>query len=236
MRAVLLRYTPDPERAVAAAARVCYSPLSVTELEQELSEEDISRLLRFLQKAGHTSTFEHASFTFGLEGSRACLNQLVRHRIASYSQQSQRYVEASSMEFIVPPAVEAQGEAAAVFEGAVRQAREAYARLLALGVPKEDARYVLPVGALSRIVATYNARSLHNLFALRCCERAQWEIRNMAREMLRLAREAAPRLFLQAGPPCEAHGICREGEMSCGRLKQLRAAARQAKEASPQTG
>lgn len=221
MRAVLLRHTPDPERAVAAAARVCYSPLSVTELERELSEDDISRLLRFLLRAGHTSTFEHASFTFGLEGSRACLNQLVRHRIASYSQQSQRYVEASEVEFIAPPTVQANQEAAAAYQEALAGARQAYTRLIALGVPKEDARYVLPVGANSRLVATYNARSLHNLFSLRCCERAQWEIRDLCREMLRLVREVAPRLFPRAGPPCETQGICREGELSCGRLRQL---------------
>jgi len=227
LRAILLRYTPDPERAVAVAARVCYSPLPVTRLEEELTDDDIGRLIEFLGRAGHTSTFEHASFTFGLEGSRAALNQLVRHRIASYSQQSQRYTRVGALEYVTPPSVEGNDEATEIFRAAIDHSQDAYARLLKLGLPREDARYILPVGALSRIVATYNARSLHNLFALRCCERAQWEIRNLAREMLALVRDVAPRLFAQAGPPCETHGICREGEMTCGRLAAIRGRRRQ---------
>jgi len=221
---ILLKHTPDPERTVAVAARVCYSPSRVDELQDRLSEAEISRLLAFLLEAGHTSTFEHASFTFGIEGSRAALNQLVRHRIASYSQQSQRYVTLAKPEYVTPPAVAANPAAAETYHQAVAQAWQTYASLIEQGVSKEDARYVLPVGSLSRIVATFNARSLHNLFALRCCERAQWEIRWIARRMLELAREVAPRLFAKAGPPCETSGYCPEGDMTCGRLERLQAA------------
>jgi thymidylate synthase (FAD) len=226
MAVTLLKYTPDPERTVAVAARVCYSPATVGELETALSDAEIGRLLGYLLRAGHTSTFEHASFTFGIEGSRAALNQLVRHRIASYSQQSQRYVKLETAEYVTPPAIACDAPAAERFAAAMRECWQAYADLLALGMSKEDARYILPVGSLSRLVATLNARSLHNLFALRCCERAQWEIRDIAREMLRLVREVAPRLFAKAGPSCETHGVCMEGELSCGRLSSLRRAGK----------
>jgi thymidylate synthase (FAD) len=222
MSVVLLRHTPDPERVVALAARLCYSPLAISDLESELRDEDVGRLISLLVRVGHTSPFEHASFTFGIEGSRAALNQLVRHRIASYSQQSQRYVRVDAFDCVQPPSISATPEARDLLRDATEHARTAYAKLLALGVPKEDARYVLPMGTLSRIVATFNARSLHNLFQMRCCERAQWEIRGIAREMLSLVREVAPRLFIQAGPPCESLGLCREGAMSCGRLERVK--------------
>lgn len=222
----LLRHTPDPERVVAIAARVCYSPSTIAELDQELSDKEITDLISLLLRQGHTSPLEHASFTFGIEGSRAALNQLVRHRIASYSQQSQRYVRMDRLEFVTPPAVAQDPAAAAIFARVRDESHRAYRDLLDLGIAKEDARYILPVGALSRIVATYNARSLHNLFTLRCCERAQWEIRDIAREMLDLVRTVAPRLFAKAGPPCETLGICREGKMSCGRLARIKAAQR----------
>jgi thymidylate synthase (FAD) len=222
----LLRHTPDPERVVAIAARVCYSPLTIAELESELSDREIGDLISLLLRVGHTSPLEHVSFTFGIEGSRAALNQLVRHRIASYSQQSQRYVRLDHLECVVPPAVAASAEAQAIFTRVSAETHRAYCDLLDLGIAKEDARYVLPVGALSRIVATYNARSLYNLFALRCCERAQWEIRDIAREMLADVRAEAPRLFAKAGAPCETQGICREGKLSCGKLARIKAAQR----------
>lgn len=222
MPVVLLRHTPDPERVVALGARICYSARTVSELESELDDDEVASLLSLLLRQGHTSPFEHASFTFGIEGSRACLNQLVRHRIASYSQQSQRYVRADNLECVRPPSVAGSDAAQAIMDESVEQARRAYGELLRLGIPKEDARYVLPVGAVSRLVATFNARSLHNVFELRCCERAQWEIRDIAREMLSLVREVAPRLFARAGAPCEVLGVCREGAMSCGKLARLR--------------
>ncbi|OGS69470.1 MAG: FAD-dependent thymidylate synthase [Firmicutes bacterium RBG_13_65_8] len=226
MSVVLLRHTPDPERVVAIAGRICYSPSTVAELEERFDDEQVGRMIAMLLRLGHTSPLEHVSFTFGIEASRACLNQLVRHRIASYSQQSQRYVRADSFPYVIPPTVQGDEEARAILDRAAESSRQAYARLLEMGIPKEDARYVLPMGTLSRIVATFNARSLHNLFRLRCCERAQWEIRGIAREMLDLVRGVAPRLFAKAGPMCETHGTCPEGDMSCGRLARLRAAGK----------
>ena len=230
MTVILLKHTPDPERTVALAARVCYSPLTVAELDQELAEADVDRLLKLLLRAGHTSTFEHASFTFGIEGSRAAPDQLVRHRIASYAQQSQRYVQMDDLACVIPPAVAANPKAKVAFDLALKRVQETYADLLSLGIAREDARYILPVGALSRIVATFNARSLHNLFELRCCERAQWEIRAIACEMLSLVRDVAPRLFAKAGPPCETAARCREGAKSCGRLARLRSQDKTPKE------
>jgi len=220
---ILLRHTPEPERVVALAGRICYSASTVAELAERMDDGQVGRMIEMLLRMGHTSPLEHVSFTFGIEASRACLNQLVRHRIASYSQQSQRYVRADRFPYVTPPAVSGSAEARLVMDEAFEAARAAYARLLAMGIPKEDARYVLPVGTMSRIVATFNARSLYNVFALRCCERAQWEIRGVAREMLALVRGVAPRLFARAGPSCETEGICREGEFTCGRLARIQA-------------
>ncbi len=217
MIVTLLSHTPDPERVVAMAARQCYSPLGVTELEKNLSDEKVGELIQKILEAGHLSPTEHASFTFGIEGvSRALSHQLVRHRIASYSQQSQRYVDEARFEYVVPPTIAAIPGALELFERQVEEARKAYAELAAI-VPREDARYVLPNACATRLVVTMNCRSLYNFFELRLCERAQWEIRALARAMLDLVREAAPRLFSRVGPPCEVRGHCPEGRMSCGR-------------------
>ena len=169
-----------------------------------------------LRKAGHFSPFEHASFTFAIEGlSRVATHQLVRHRVASYSQQSQRYVEMKGNCCIVPPTVAENAEAKAVFEKQAEAAFETYRKLVALGVPREDARFILPHGFETRLVVTMNARELHHFFALRLCRRAQWEIRGTARGMLREARAAAPQLFDIAGPSCVTEGKCAEAH-PCG--------------------
>ena len=182
--------------------------------------DTVDSLLDRIAEMGHLSTFEHASFTFAIEGvSRALTHQLVRHRIASYSQQSQRYVSEEAFEYIMPPSIASSPEAAALFNELMGQIREAYTTLNSL-VPKEDARYVLPNACETKIVCTFNARSLLNFFSHRCCNRAQWEIRELAYKMLDQVRKVAPGLFAQAGPPCEAQGVCPEGEMSCGKWKQ----------------
>jgi thymidylate synthase (FAD) len=222
MRVQLLTHTPDPEQVVAAAARLCYSDASICQL-LERAPEQAPRLLRKVLDMGHLSVLEHASFTFGLEGiSRACSHQLVRHRIASYSQQSQRYVShREPFEAVVPDSVAAHPELAARFDRHLAATHELYCELLAAGVPAEDARFVLPNAAATKLVMTMNARELHHFFALRCCRRAQWEIRAMAREMLRLARKAAPLLFADAGPGC-VRGACPEGAMTCGEAAAVR--------------
>lgn len=212
----LIAATPEADRVVAAAAKICYSPSGAAEILDGLDPAKTSSFLKMLREAGHLSPFEHASFTFAVEGvSRVATHQLVRHRMASYSQQSQRYVGMTGNECVVPPSVEADARALAVFKEQIGSAQRAYDELVSLGIPKEDARFILPHGAETRIVVTMNARELHHFFALRLCRRAQWEIRELAREMLRAVREAAPVLFVTAGPSCVTEGACREAH-SCG--------------------
>lgn len=213
----LLSFTPRPDDIVAAAARLCYSDVSAVDLLEDESQERKSSLLRHIRRSGHFSPFEHASFTFAIDGlSRIASHQLVRHRIASYSQQSQRYVEMRGPDTITPPSI---GDVPALkrkFEEAARAAHSLYAELIDHGVPKEDARYILPHGWSTRLVMTMNARELHHFFTLRLCRRAQWEIRDLARRMLIAVRSVAPRLFEEAGPSCVLTGRCEESS-PCGR-------------------
>lgn len=222
MRVSLLTTTPDPERTVAAAARLCYSDASIGQLIGR-SADDHKALLRKILGLGHFSVLEHATFTFGIEGiSRACSHQLVRHRIASYSQQSQRYVARTEpFEAVTPPSLAQRPELHARYEALLREIHQTYSAFLEAGIPAEDARFVLPNAAATKLVVTMNARSLHHFFELRCCRRAQWEIRAMAVEMLRLCRHAAPALFSEAGPGC-LRGVCPEGAMTCGAAQEVR--------------
>lgn len=246
MNVTLLTHTSNPERMVAAAAKLCYSGTTIDELMDGLDDEKNAAFVEMLAGLGHESPIEHASFTFAIEGvSRALLAQITRHRIASFSVQSQRYVEANGFAGVVPPAVADSPEAHAVFEGAMRHAEQAYRdiagillekherALLDTGEPPksarakaeklaiEDARFVLPNACETKMIVTMNARSLLNFFRLRCCNRAQWEIRAVADRMLALVRGAAPSLFAKAGPPC-LRGACGEGRMSCGRIDDVR--------------
>ena len=219
-KVILLEHTPDPERIVAAAARLCYSTSSVSDLLERLSPERVADFVQQLIDMGHESPIEHISFTFAVEGvSRALSHQLVRHRIASYSQQSQRYVSMQQFSYVLPPDIAADAEASEVFIRQMEEAQTAYDRLVSLGMNKEDARYVLPNACETRLVMTMNARSLHHFFTLRMCSRAQWEIRRLATMMLALVQPVAPSIFAKAGPNCVREGICREGAMSCGRVK-----------------
>ena len=222
MRVQLLTYTPDPEQVVAAAARLCYSDASISQL-LERAPEQAPKLLRKILDLGHLSVLEHASFSFGIEGiSRACSHQLVRHRIASFSQQSQRYVSHDEpFEAVMPESIAGQPTLAARLARHFAETHELYRELMAAGIPAEDARFVLPNAAATKLVLTMNARELHHFFALRCCRRAQWEIRAMAKEMLRLAKHAAPLLFADAGPGC-LRGACPEGKMTCGAAADVR--------------
>ncbi len=218
MQVRLLAHTPQPERVIACAARVCYSGSPIEEIWARLDEAQIERMILMLRGSRHLSVFEHASFTFGVDGlSRAASHQLVRHRIASFSQQSQRYVSfEEGFEAVTPGSIEAKGEAREAFEGLLEVARQAYAELVKLGVKKEDARFVLPNAATTRLVFTMNARELMHFFSLRLCVRAQWEIRDLAKKMLELVKPLAPLVFELAGPPCVSEGRCYEGESSCG--------------------
>ena len=222
MKVKLMQYTPEPERTVAMAARLCYSAVGAEELAEKMSQSQVAGLVSKIVELGHLSTLEHVNFTFAVEGiSRVLSHQLVRHRIASYSQQSQRYVGEHDFEAIVPPSIAARPEAAAKFAALMAQIRTAYEELTDLGIPKEDARYVLANATETKVVITMNARTLLHFFSQRCCMRAQWEIRAMGEAMLKEARQAAPLLFAKAGPTCLSAGYCSEGKMSCGRAKPL---------------
>ncbi|HWR44561.1 FAD-dependent thymidylate synthase [Sporomusa sp.] len=223
MKLKLIQYTPDPERTVAMSARLCYSASGAEELVQTMSDVQVGTLIDKLFGMGHLSTFEHVSFTFAIEGiSRVLTHQLVRHRIASYSQQSQRYVSEHGFEYILPPTVAANPEAKAKYDVLMRQVQQTYDELVALGVHQEDARYVLANATETKIVVTMNARALLHFFEKRCCQRAQWEIRNLANAMLAEVQTVAPRLFTKAGPTCVSGGYCTEGSLSCGRLAGIK--------------
>ncbi len=213
----LLYHTSDPERAIATAARLCYAPIGAAELLETMSAERVRSVLSTIMKSGHLSALEHASYTFAIDGvSRALTHQLVRHRIASFNQQSQRYVKfAEGLDVIKPQTVADDAETDALFDAAIEGALCAYKKLLDAGIPAEDARYVLPNAAETKIVVTMNVRELLHFFGLRCCNRAQWEIHDMADRMLELARPTAPYIFLDAGAPC-IRTACPEGKMTCG--------------------
>ncbi len=221
MNVELIQYTPDPEKVVAAAARLCYSSDPIPELLERLDEEKVASFVRRLSSYGHFSPFEHVSFQFSIDGvSRALSHQLVRHRIASYSQRSQRYVKEEGFEFVTPPSIRRNPEALERFEKVMNSLSEEYQALLGM-VPAEDARYILPNACTTSLMATFNARSLMNFFEHRTCTRAQWEIRALAEKMLELVREVAPNVFADAGPSCMTQGVCHEGAMSCGRIKTI---------------
>ena len=217
MQVELLYHTPDPERAIATAARLCYAPVGASELMETMPEERVKSVLATIMASGHFSTLEHASYTFAVDGvSRALTHQLVRHRLASYNQQSQRYVKfKNGISVVKPETVAASPETEAVFDEAVAACEAAYQKLLDVGIPAEDARYLLPNACESKIVITMNVRELLHFFSLRCCNRAQWEIRDLAHRMLELARPTAPFIFADAGAGC-VRGACPEGKMCCG--------------------
>lgn len=213
----LLAYTQNADAICAAAGNSCYSERPSYEIVEDInSEKVLSRIVGM----GHHSVIEHAVFTFSVEGvSRALTHQLVRHRVASYSQQSQRYVSMKEPSFVTPHTVQDDPEALKVFEDTMAEIWAAYGKLESMGIPAEDARYLLPNGCTTNITITMNARELLHFFSLRCCNRAQWEIREMADKMLELCREVSPVIFRDAGPPC-VRGPCPEGKLSCGKPRR----------------
>lgn len=223
MNITVIEHTPNPELTVALAARLCYSPVSISELREKLGASDIEKFLDKIMSLGHHSVLEHVSFTFGIEGvSRVTTHQLVRHRIASFSQQSQRYVSHKEhFTSIMPDSIAENVEARQIFAFMSETVHKAYAQLVEMGIPPEDARYILPNATETKIIMTMNARELLHFFGLRCCQRAQWEIREMSIEMLRLVRKIAPVIFRDAGPGCVA-GPCPEGQFCCGQTAEVR--------------
>ncbi|MBU5485012.1 FAD-dependent thymidylate synthase [Clostridium sp. MSJ-11] len=238
LKVKLLEYTPNPEKLVASAAKLCYSAVGVEEIQENLEENKVVKFLDMLMSYGHESPIEHVSFTFGVEGvSRSLTHQLVRHRIGSYSQQSQRYVKLEQFEYIIPPEIEKNEEAKKVFVRSMEECQKSYNKLVEIlkskyvedGMSKtnsekkaiEDARYVFPNACETKVVFTMNARSLMNFFKHRCCNRAQWEIRELAYQMLMEVRKVAPVLFKYSGPNC-TNAPCPEGKMSCGKIVEVR--------------
>lgn len=246
MKVTLIAHTPEPEKVIATAAKLCYSSSDIGSLRDGLTEEKTESFINMLASIGHESPMEHVSFTFGIEGvSRACTHQLVRHRIASYSQKSQRYVNEDGFEFITPPEIAEVPEAKSEFERQMSSIVDSYHKIAEILTEKhtktfleqgidekdactkakkkayEDARFVLPNACETKIVVTMNVRSLFNFFKHRCCNRAQWEIKAVADEMLRICCEIAPNVFKNAGPSCVMTGKCPEGKMSCGKMKEV---------------
>ena len=230
-KVTLLKYTSDPEAVVAAAARLCYSDGGAEQILESRAKIDNGKFIKILKSMGHYSPFEHASFTFGIEGvSRAFLAQLTRHRLASYSVRSQRYVAEKDFSYIMPPSIAALGkDAEAEYKAQMAQIGKWYEdwqKRLGGGGEKanEDARFVLPNACETKLIMTANARELMHIFELRCCERAQWEIRAVAWDMLAAAAKAAPNLFENCGPGCVGKG-CPEGSKSCGKAGEMRVKA-----------
>ncbi len=218
----LLSHTVTPEITIALGGRLCYSDSNIEDLREAAAphaDEFIGKLL----SSSHLSPIEHASFTFGAEGvSRALLAQITRHRIASFSVQSQRYVRQEELNYIIPESIKALGdEAVNEYKQQMAQIHSYYLSWLDKGIKAEDARFVLPNAAETRMVFTMNARELMHFFSLRCCNRAQWEIRRLAWIMLAMARREAPALFEKAGASCLS-GACPEGRMCCKKQAQVK--------------
>lgn len=215
MEVELISHSPNPEALVARAASLCYS-----KIDKEPDKEKIKPFIEKLLKKGHLSVFEHIVFTFRIANvSRVLSHQLVRHRLASYSQQSQRYVFFDKALYIIPESIKEKG-LDREFSKKIEEMVDFYHNLVKQGIPKEDARYILPSSFTTRLIMTMNARELLHFFKLRCCNRAQWEIREMADKMLSLVKNIAPNVFLNAGPPCVI-GACPEGELSCGKPRKM---------------
>lgn len=246
MHVQLIAHTPEPEKVVAASAKLCYSAVGVEKISEDMSDEAVEKFLGMLMSFGHQSPVEHVTFTFAIEGvSRVLTHQLVRHRIASYSQQSQRYVKLDQFEYITPPAIAGNPEALTIFKNAMEADQVAYEALVShleadhvtayieAGMSEkqarkaaekraiEDARFVFPNACETKIVVTMNARVLLHFFNHRCCNRAQWEIQELADAMLKEAKKVAPLIFNQAGPGC-VKGKCPEGKMTCGKMEEIR--------------
>ncbi|MBU5226947.1 FAD-dependent thymidylate synthase [Clostridium senegalense] len=260
LKVKLIEHTPNPEKVVASAAKLCYSSVGVDEILEGLDENKTNKFIEMLMNYGHYSPVEHISFTFAIEGvSRSLTHQLVRHRVASYSQQSQRYVKLKQFQYIVPPNIEKNEKAKEIFINAMKKNQKDYDDIVEIlyndsynseiqkyiesnklecedeidekvkkriknsSIKKaiEDARYVFPNACETKIIVTMNARELMHFFAHRCCNRAQWEIRNMADEMLKEAKKVAPTIFKFSGPSC-LKGSCPEGTMTCGEILKIK--------------
>jgi len=215
MKVKLIAYTPEPDKLASVAANTCYSSQSASKIIERITPEKSEKIITRVVASGHHSVIEHAVFTFSIEDvSRALTHQLVRHRIASYSQQSQRYVSMKKASYVTPKTIANNSEALGKYEKLMDEIWKAYGELADMGIPNEDARYLLPNACTTNIVVTMNARELLGFFKIRTCMRAQWEIREMANRMMAEVKEVAPVIFEKAGPTCRTEP-CPEPDWPC---------------------
>ena len=215
MNVKLIGFTPDPEKIPAMAAKLTHSKIKPEDLDKT-SDEELTNILQYVMSLGHTSVIEHTSFTFAISDvSRSLTHQLVRHRIASYAQQSQRYVDFKKPNYVIPPTILKNKKMNKAYNETMTLIWEQYNKLLEIGIPAEDSRFILPNAACTNIMVTMNARSLLNFFELRCCLHAQWEIRELANKMLKEVKKIAPIIFKKAGPTCKTKNICHENKKDC---------------------
>lgn len=226
MKVDLVRHTLSPEELIALGARLCYSKTTLDDLQERIASRDQAEFIRNLKGMGHDSVLEHASFTFGIEGvSRVLLAQITRHRLASFSVQSQRYCGVDPMDVVIPQSIVDKRFAGSA-KALLRHANDVYQAMVQEGVPEEDARYFTFQAGKTRFLVTMNVRELRHFFRLRTCNRAQWEIRQLADEMLRICKETAPLLFDDAGCACMVGKPCPEGKKSCGKPRMHREVGR----------
>jgi len=215
MNVKLIGFTPNPEKLPAMAAKLTHSKTKPEELEKS-SDKELKAILEQVMNLGHTSVIEHTSFTFAISDvSRSLTHQLVRHRIASYAQQSQRYVDLKEPNYVTPPKIAENKKMKKAYDETMKNIWKEYNKLLDMGIPAEDSRFLLPNATCTNIIVTMNARSLLNFFELRCCQHAQWEIRKLANKMLQEVKKVAPIIFKNAGPVCKSKGICHENIKDC---------------------
>jgi len=215
MNVKLIGFTPNPEKLPAIAAKLTHSKTKPEDLDKS-SDKELKTILEQVLKLGHTSVIEHTNFTFAISDvSRSLTHQLVRHRIASYAQQSQRYVNLNEPNYVIPPKIAKDKKMKQAYEKTMNNIWSEYNKLLKLGIPAEDSRYVLPNATCTNIIVTMNARSLLNFFELRCCQHAQWEIRELANKMLTEVKKVAPTIFKNAGPSCKTKNYCPENKKDC---------------------
>ena len=215
MNVKLIGFTPDPEKMPAMAAKLTHSKTKPENLDKS-SDKELKSILEYVMNLGHTSVIEHSNFTFAISDvSRSLTHQLVRHRIASYAQQSQRYVDFKKPNYVTPPKIAKNKKMKNAYDVTMNNIWKEYNKLLDMDIPAEDARFILPNAACTNIMVTMNARSLLNFFELRCCQHAQWEIRQLANKMLNEVKKIAPTIFKNAGPACKSKNICPENKKDC---------------------
>jgi thymidylate synthase (FAD) len=215
MNVKLIGFTPNPEKLPAMAAKLTHDITKPEDLDKS-SDKELKAILNHVVNLGHTSVIEHTCFSFAISDvSRSLTHQLVRHRIASYAQQSQRYVNLKEPNYVTPPKIANDKEMKKAYDKTMTNIWQEYNKLLEMEIPAEDSRYVLPNAACTNVIVTMNARSLLNFFELRCCQHAQWEIRQLANKMLQQVKEVAPTIFKKAGPTCKSKGFCPENKKDC---------------------